>query len=156
MKALVFNKFGRTSHWARLFIATVALIAMSQSAFGQLALPTAPTGCWKLVVTADAAAKAAGRDDFIEYVYFQGNTFDGQEIARLGFDPGPITAGVNGLGQTTFSVTLVSGSQGTVVANGLYLVTSMSGTLKWTRPDGRVYTYNFTGAPYTPDPNVES
>ena len=157
MKALGFNQIGRTPFWAKLVVAVVVLVAAAPIVFGETTtLPTAPTGCWKLIITADAAAKAAGRDDFIEYVYFEGMTFDGQEIARLGFDPGPITAGVNALGQTTFSVTLRSGSQGTVVSSGLYLITSMSGTMTWTRPDGKVYKYNFTGAPYTPDPNLES
>jgi hypothetical protein len=163
MNALRNNRIGRTVRWALLGLAATALVISAPAAFGDVlttpvvtVLPTMPTGCWKLTITADAAAKAAGRDDFFEYVYFQGTTFDGQEIARLGFDPGPITGGVNAAGQTTFSVTLKSNSQGTVVASGLYLVTTMSGTLTWTRPDGKVYTYNFTGLPYTPDPNVES
>ena len=156
MNALGLNLFGRVSMRTRVFVAALALMAMSQSAFGQLAVGSMPTGCWKMTITADAAAKAAGRLDFYEYVYFEGMTFDGQEIARLGFDPGPITGGVNALGQTTFSVTLKSNTQGTVVSTGIYLTTSMSGTLTWTRPDGRVYTYNFTGVPYTQDPNIES
>jgi hypothetical protein len=130
---------------------------MAPSAFGQLSvLPTPPTGCWKLIITPDAAGKAAGRDAFEEYIYFEGLTFDGQEMARLGFDPGPITPGVNGLGQTTFSVTIKSNSSGTILSSGTYLVTSMNGTLKWTKPDGKVYNYTFTGAPYTQDPNIES
>src|SRR5258708_2933799 len=100
MKALGLNKIGQTSHWVRLFVAVVALITMSQPAPGQLALPTARTGCGKPLITADAPAKAAGRAAFMESVSSRGMLFDGQETARLGFAPGPITAGVNAAGQT--------------------------------------------------------
>ena len=101
------------------------------------------------MVTPDATSKVGGRLEFEEYIYFEGLTFTGQEIARLGFSPSPITPGTNALGQTTFAVTLGSGTQGNITATGVYLTTSMSGTFTWVR-DGKTYTYNFTGAPYTP------
>jgi hypothetical protein len=166
MKALRISNLGRTTKWARVALVGAALVAAASPALGDLlgsgtttltaAVPSAPTGCWKFTIVADAAAKLAGRDNFFEYVYFEGTTFDGQEMARLGFDPGPVTGGINALGQTTFSVTIKSASSGTVVASGLYLTTTMTGTLVWTKPDGKVYNYTFTAAPYTPDPNVES
>ena len=157
MNALGFNRVGRRGNWVPAAVAALVLVSMAPSAFGQLSvLPTMPTGCWKMIITPDAAAKAAGRDAYEEYIWFEGTTFDGQEMARLGFDPGPITPGINALGQTTFSVTLKSNSSGTIVSSGIYLVTTMSGNIKWTKPDGKVYNYTFTAAPYTPDPNIES
>jgi hypothetical protein len=33
--------------------------------------------------------------------------------------------------------------------------TSVSGTLKWVRPEG-TYNYTYSGAPYTPPTDVES
>ena len=155
-------KIRRTTGWARMALAAVALALIVPAVSGQVApttttlLPTMPTGCWKMLLTPDAAAKAAGRDAFEEYIYFEGNTFTGQEMARLGFEPGNITGGVNALGQTTYSVTIKSNFHGTAVSSGIYLVTSMTGTLTWTRPDGKVYVYNYTSAPHTPDPNIES
>ena len=150
-------RFGRATGWMRAALAAVALMVMAPAAFGQVtALPTMPTGCWKMVLTPDAAAKAAGRDAFEEYIFFEGMTFTGQEMARLGFDPGNITGGVNAAGQTTFSVTITSHSWGSAVSSGIYMTTSMSGTLQWTQPSGKVYTYTFTAAPYTPDPSIES
>ena len=152
---------GRTAGWTRMAFAALALVIMAPAAFAQsgggtTVLPSMPTGCWKMVIVPDAAAKAAGRDAFEEYIFFEGMTFSGQEMARLGFDPGPITGGVNALGQTTYTVTIKSNSHGTAVSSGIYLGTSMTGTLTWTKPDGKVYVYNYTAAPYTPDPSIES
>ena len=146
MRGLRFSTFA-------LAAAALVLAAPAGSAFGQVA---PPTGCWKLNVTPDATSKVGGRLQFEEYVYFEGLTFTGQEIARLGFTPSPITPGTNAAGQTTFVVTLSSGTQGTVTANGVYLTTTMNGTITWARPDGKTYTYSFTGAPFTPAVDPES
>ena len=155
MRGLRFSTSGRTPVWARLALGAFALVlaAPAGSAFGQLATP--PTGCWKLTVKPDATSTIGGRLTFEEYVDFQGMTFTGQEIARLGFAPGDITPGINAAGETTFTVTLKSGTQGTVTAAGVYLTTSMSGTITWVR-DGKTYTYTFTGAPFTPAVDPES
>ena len=155
MRGLRFNVLGRAS------LAVLALAAAILAAPKAMAhevtqgTPTTPTGCWKLSVTPDASSTVGGRLQFEEYIYFEGVTFTGQEIARLGFSPSPITAGTNALGQTTFTVTLNSGTQGTITANGVYLTTTMSGTFTWVR-DGKTYVYNFTGAPYTPAVDPES
>jgi hypothetical protein len=138
--------------WAALAVAAAVVVAPAPSAGAQevtQVAPSMPTGCWKLSVTPDASSTVGGRLQFEEFVYFEGYTFTGQEIARLGFTPGTITGGVNAAGQTTFSVTLTSGTQGTVTASGLYLGTTLSGTFSWVR-DGKTYLYNFTGAPFTP------
>ena len=152
MRGLRFKVIGRLASWAGLAVAATFLTALVPAAHGQVSTitPTPPTGCWKLLVTPDATGKVGGRLEFEEYIYFEGLTFTGQEIARLGFAPSPITPGTDALGQTTFTVTLNSGTQGTITANGVYLTTTMSGTFSWLRPDGKTYVYNFTGAPYTP------
>jgi hypothetical protein len=143
--------------WAALAVAA-AVVAPTPAARAQevtQVVPSMPTGCWKLVVAPDTSSKVGGRLEFEELVYFEGYTFTGQEIARLGFTPGTITGGTNAAGQTTFSVTLTSGTQGTITASGIYLTTSMSGTFSWVR-DGKTYLYNFTGAPFTPAVDPES
>jgi hypothetical protein len=142
--------------WAVVAVAAAILAAPAARAQEVTQVtPTPPTGCWKLTVTPDATSKVGGRLEFDEYIYFEGLTFTGQEIARLGFSPSPITPGTNALGQTTFTVTLSSGTQGNITASGVYLTTSMSGTFSWVR-DGKTYVYNFTGAPFTPAVNPES
>lgn len=150
MRGLRFNVPGRAT-WAVLAVAAAILAAPKAMAQDVTQVtPTPPTGCWKLLVTPDAASKVGGRLEFEEYIYFEGLTFTGQEIARLGFSPSPITPGTNALGQTTFTVTLTSGTQGTITASGVYLTTTMSGTFSWLRPDGKTYVYNFTGTQFTP------
>jgi hypothetical protein len=140
MRGLRLQTFGRTPLWGRVALAAAALVlaAPSGTALGQVT-PTPPSGCWKLLVKPDSTSAIGGRLEFEELIDFQGLTFTGQEIARLGFAPGDITPGTNALGQTTFSVTLKSGTQGTVTASGVYLTTSMSGTFSWVR-DGKTYT----------------
>src|SRR3954467_14579826 len=102
MRGLRFNVLGRAS---LAVLAVAAAILAAPEAMAQVT-PTPPTGCWKLTVTPDATSKVSGRLEFDEYIYFEGLTFTGQEIARLGFAPSPITPGTNALGQTTFTVTL--------------------------------------------------
>ena len=156
MRGSRFNRYGRTPLWGRVALAAAALVlaAPAGTALGQTT-PPPPTGCWKLLVKPDSTSAIGGRLEFEELIDFEGMTFTGQEIARLGFSPSPITPGTNAAGQSTFTVTLKSGTQGTVTATGVYLTTSLSGTFTWVR-DGKTYTYSFTGAPFTPAVNPES
>jgi hypothetical protein len=106
-------------------------------------------GTWKLSVKADAAAKAAGRDDFTEYVLIEYDGVTAHEMSRMGFgtiDP-TLTAGPNG--SVNFTVNLSSRYNGSCTWAGNLTTTTMTGTLQWTR-DGRTYNYTFTGVPFTP------
>src|SRR5688572_17035496 len=90
--------------------------------------PVVPTGCWKLVVTPDTAAVMAGRSEFHEYVNIETKEVTAQEMARLGFEPKAGTLGTNAAGQTTFTVTLISGSHGTATWSGTFAgASSVSG-----------------------------
>ena len=123
---------------------------------GETAVTAIPTGCWQLIVTPDDAAVAEGRLPFEEYVLIETSNITAQEMSRLGFSPSAGTAGKNALGQTTFNVTLKSGTQGTATWTGTFLTSTMvTGTLVWVK-DGQTYNYTYTGAPFTPPANVES
>jgi hypothetical protein len=108
-----------------------------------------PAGCWRVWVTPDAPGTPDGRLEYEEYVTFEGATFTGRFLARLGFSPGTLTLGTDSLGQTTFAATLTSATQGTIVASGVLQATTMSGTFNWSC-DGKTVVYNFTGTPHTP------
>jgi hypothetical protein len=147
---------------ARLAMAGVVVLIPAPAAVAEVLPSTSTTallyttadGAWKVNMVADAAAKAAGRADFVEYVTIDGLGFTGMEMCRLGFNPdkSPVT-GTNALGETTFSVTMLSASHGTWKATGNFNIayTTMTGTLTWTK-DGVAYKYTFTGARYTPAP----
>jgi hypothetical protein len=145
----------RRSNLTRLAVYVVLLVAAAPLAMADPLAPSPADGTWKLTVTADAAAKAAGRDDFFEYVTIDGLGYTGSEIARLGFAPVTPTTGINGSGQTTFSVAMTSAGHGQWNASGYFNLafTQMNGTLNWIK-DGQTYKYNFVGVRYTP-PVVE-
>ena len=108
-------------------------------------------GTWKMTVVPDAAARAAGRDQFDEYVTIDGFGYTGMEICRLGFNPATPTTGLNAAGCITFTAVMSSKDHGTVTSTGSFnlLNTQMSGSLKWVK-DGVTYNYTYTGARYTP------
>ena len=51
--------------------------------------------------------------------------------------------------------TLSSNTQGSATLSGTISNTTMSGTLTWTI-GAKIYTYSYSGVPFTPDPNPES
>ena len=59
----------------------------------------------------------------------------------IGFDPTTYSTA-----STTFSVTLQSDKHGAQAWTGQIGAGSLSGQLVWTRPDGKVSRYNFTGS----------
>ena len=72
----------RISGLANTVVFVAALLFAAPAARATTALP--PT--WKVNVTADAAAKAAGRHDFVEYIVIEASSFTGEQICRLGME----------------------------------------------------------------------
>jgi hypothetical protein len=128
-----------------LWLLAAALFAVGLPAKAQ----TITYGTWKLTVKADAAAIAAGRNDFTEYVLIEEDGITAHEMCRLGFGTivPTVTAGPNG--SFNFTVTLTSRNQGTTKWTGNMTTTTMTGTLVWTK-DGKIYNYTFTAVPFTP------
>ena len=152
------NVFGlRLALIAAAMIIGLATPGRAIAAPGDTAVTPIPTGCWQLLVTPDDAAVAEGRLPFEEYVMIESSSnITAQEMSRLGFSPSAGTASKNALGQTTFNVTLKSGTQGTATWTGTFLSSTMvTGTLVWVK-DGMTYNYTYTGAIFTPPVDVES
>jgi hypothetical protein len=146
----------RTNPFSGIAAVTVFAAALFAGA-GQAKAQVAPTPlppAWSVSVTGDATAKAAGRQDFAEFIWCDSTSFTGQEIARLGFSTTSLTALPTGTGATTVDCTMTSATWGTVKFTATVDSTSLKGTLTWTRGT-TVYAYTFTGVPYTPV-NVES
>jgi hypothetical protein len=138
----------RLGGFAAVVAFAAALFVGAGEAKAQTALGLPPA--WQVSVKGDAAAVAAGRLDFAEFIYIDSTSFSGQEIARLGFVTSTLTCAPTGVaGQSTVDCTMTSATWGTVKFSSTVDSTSMTGTMTWTR-GATVYTYSFTGVPYTP------
>ena len=156
MRGTRFDVAGRTARAAAL---AVVLAAPLGGAAGQVVAapaprpasvrPPMPAGTWRLRVSPDAPGTSDGRLEYEEYIHFEGATVTGQFLTRLGFAPGTIECETDSLGQTAFTITVTSATQGTITANGTFQATSMSGTFNWVR-DGKTVVYTFTGTPSKP------
>ena len=135
----------RLSGLTGVAVFAAALLAGANSARAQVALPPS----WQVSVKPDPAATTAGRLSFTEYIWCESTSFTGQEIARLGFVTQSLTATPGALGATIVDCTMFSATWGTVKFTATVDSTSMTGTMTWTRGT-TVYTYNFSGVPYTP------
>jgi len=137
---------------ASVLVLAAAMFAMAPVAKAQVALP--PT--WKVDVTADAASKAQGRSDFVEYISIEATSFTGEQICRLGMVQTALGVTASSTAGTyNVTCTMTSNTQGTVSFTGTISNTLMQGTLSWTT-GGKVYSYTYRGVPFTPDPNAES
>ena len=140
---------------AGMVVFAAALFGAAPSAKAQVALGLPPT--WAVTVTPDAAAKAAGRNEFVEYIVIDSSSFTGEQICRLGMEQTALSCApaVLPVGTYNVSCTMKSNSQGTVTFTGTVSNTLMQGTLSWTIGT-KVYNYSYRGVPFTPDPNPES
>ena len=98
-------------------------------------------GAWALEVQpthdTDPTAKR-----FREEVLFLEGTFSAAASAMYGFAPATYT-----LENGAFNIALTSNAHGTQVWTGTRSGQVLNGTLVWTKPDGRVLRYTFTGEP---------
>ncbi len=154
-----------TAKAARLLLAGAVLFGASQPAApAHATLPIAPMaaglipaglhGAWRLTIVPDTAAVRAGKVQIEDYLYIDGTSITSQEITRLGMETTGGSA-TDASGTVSFTHNLNSRHHGSVVSTGTCALGRMSGTLKWTI-SGTVYTYNFTGVPYTPEPAESS
>jgi hypothetical protein len=137
--------------FASVVVFGAALLGMAPTAKGQT-LPAT----WKVTVTPSASAAADGRREFLEFVYVDSGTFTGDQMMRLGAVQTALSVTPTATpGVYNVTCTLSSNTQGTATLAGTISNTTMSGTLTWTI-GAKVYTYNYSGVPFTPDPNPES
>jgi hypothetical protein len=139
----------RRANLARLAVGVFVLLGAAQGASAQLTVGPVD-GTWKMRITPDAAAKAAGREAFDEYITIDGYGFTGMETSRLGFDPAPTSTSLVG-GCINFTVVMTSANYGQATSVGAFnlLNTAFSGTLTWVL-NGVTYKYTYTGERYTP------
>jgi hypothetical protein len=140
---------------AGAIVFATSLLGAAPTAKGQTALGLPPA--WKVDVTGAASTKAAGRSDFVEYIYIDSSSFTGDQICRLGMVQSALSVTPAATAGTyNVSCTMSSTTQGNATFSGTVSNTLMSGTVTWTLPSGKVYTYNYSGVPFTPAVDPES
>lgn len=99
---------------------------------------------FKVTATPDAAARADGVKIFNEAVLFHEGTFSAEVLAMFGFAPVSYTVTEENE-RASFSVVLSSTDRGTIEWTGREGGQGFTGTLIWSRLDGKVHRYDVTG-----------
>ena len=100
-------------------------------------------GVWKVKVTPNEETARAGKLEFNDNLVIEEDSqFTAEAFGPMGFPPAPVTAD-----ETTgsFSCTTENESQGSIVWTGTRDGLAITGTMVWTKPDGSVARYSFTG-----------
>ena len=107
-------------------------------------------GFWQINADPDATAEQGGRLEFEEYFIIESGVVTAQELSKLGFAPQPATFDTDLDGSAKWTVTMTSGTQGTVTLTGKMSSGKLTGSLTWLRPDGNTYVYAYAGTTFTP------
>jgi hypothetical protein len=107
-------------------------------------------GIWKVEADADAPAERGGRLDFTEYLIIESGVVTASELSKLGFEPATASFSLDASGNTMWTVTMNSRTQGLLTISGVRTTGStMAGTIQWDR-DGGSFRYAYSGRPFTP------
>lgn len=125
------------------FVAVVAFVlALGWPARADNAVPDF-AGLWAVQVTPDDATARAGKHEFRDTLFFEEDgSFSAEAFGPMGFAPAHADAGAT---DGSFTCTTENESQGTVVWSGTRTEDGVTGTMVWTKPDGTVCRYTFSG-----------
>ena len=100
---------------------------------------------WKVTVTPDSDASGAGEKSFEDTLIFKGAKFTSEKFKSRGFDAVTYDNDTSPGNIGTFTANAKSEKNGTAKWSGQVAATSIKGDFVWTRPDGTVLTFSFTG-----------
>jgi hypothetical protein len=98
-------------------------------------------GSWQVHCTPTSATTDLGGDAFDDGFIFENGNFSAQAYLGMGFTPSSYTIDSTG----KFTATLVSDTRGTVVWRGRVASGAIHGWITWTKADGSVFKYTYTG-----------
>jgi hypothetical protein len=104
-------------------------------------------GAWQVHCTPTTSTVSLGADLFDDGFLFENGQFSASAYACMGFAPAAYTVDSTG----RFTATLTSDERGTVVWRGRAGAGSLYGSITWTKPDGSVFKYHYTGTPIVQD-----
>jgi hypothetical protein len=120
-------------------------LAGSPQALGQTP-PDAFAGTWHVTLAPDSATVQQGGMQFTDAMVFQQgdtNQLLTENFAYLGFNAGAYTVPADQ--PLTFSAAMDSGTKGSLAWSGAISDGSLRGTLLWTKPDGTIWKFTFSG-----------
>jgi hypothetical protein len=101
-------------------------------------------GVWRCTLTPDSSAAQNGAKKFDEAVIFDGEEVMAENFAYYGFNPGAFAMGTTE--GSTFVTAMDSGMNGKIEFSGTLSGGRLSGTLVWTKKDGRVWRFVMSGS----------
>src|ERR1700722_1717666 len=137
-------------------IAWVVCVSLSLLAARTIAGTPGPTklasgdpliGDWKITVTPSGSdANSPGVKEFEETLSFEGSKLNAKTLAAdHAFKPGSYNEDVRAYGPAKFDSTLSSDKEGSVAWNGTMDGGELTGTMVWTKKDGKEIHYDFKG-----------
>ena len=99
---------------------------------------------WKVDVEPDAMTKDKGEKQFKETLTFADGSVS-LSAPKVGFDASPYTVSKTGEKDWTFKAERATAGEGSSVLTGNVHGNNVDGKLIWTKNDGTVLTYTFSG-----------
>ena len=103
---------------------------------------------WSIKITPDEAAKKAGEKASKDTVIFKGGQMTSTACVKYGFTPSSYTATGAETGPS-FQTEQVSPKEGKMTWSGQVSGNTITGTAAWTKKNGQVLHYTFSGKPST-------
>ena len=100
---------------------------------------------WKVKVTPDEDARAAGEKEFDDVLIFKGGKFTATECKKYGFGPVDYEEDTRRGPVAKFTAEPTSEKEGKAKWSGTLTGADMTGELVWTKKDGTVLHYAFKG-----------
>ena len=97
---------------------------------------------WKI----KAEPSEGGGKAFDDTISFKGGKFESKMLKDKGFDPADYEDNTTRAGLGGFKATQKSEKEGEAVWTGTVTATEIKGELKWTKKDGSVVQYTYTGS----------
>ena len=125
--------------WLGVLVILVATAAVA----GHQVAPLDGTS-WKVEVKPDDMAKEKGAEDFKPTMTFADGKLTLTE-SKGAFDPAPYTVQDSGKKELTFKAEQTGPGEGTSLWTGTIHENNMEGKRVWTKANGEVWTYSFSG-----------
>ncbi len=125
----------------RAAVSFLALVALASPALARKPARSPEQGTWKIKVTPDADAAARGEKQTEDTLVIEQGIFRSTAWDSYGFPPTPYT-----LQGTTFTTDPASRQAGKVHWSGIVTGDAVAGRMVWTRKDGSVFSYTFSGS----------
>jgi hypothetical protein len=126
-----------------LTLICVLLMCTSTAGGEGASAPDAFVGIWHLKLTPDSDTKQDGAKEFDEALMFEDGQLTAENFACYGFSPGQYTIPEDQ--PTKFSAPMESNTKGKVLWTGAVQSGKLAGELVWTKKDGKVWKFTYTG-----------